>query len=155
MNYVLAVVIIIILLFAYRGHCKGIAGEIASLISVVLSLLGLAVIIRIIGSYASNNVSGIVQAVVFLVVLAFLSQILRMIFSSLKIITKIPIIHGLNSFVGMIVGMAEGVLVVWSLFIVISKYDIAGYSEQWLLQIQNDQILSYLSMKNPFARFFL
>ena len=155
MNYILAVVIVIILLFAYRGHSKGIAKEIASLVSVVLSLLGLALIIRIIGSYTADNVSGIVQAVIFLVVLAFLAQIFRLLFASIKVITKIPIIHGLDSFVGMLVGIAEGVLMVWALFIVIEKYDIAGYSAEWLTQIANDEILSYFYMKNPFARFFL
>jgi len=154
MNEVWAAVGIILLVFAFKGHCKGLTGEIASLISVALSVIGVAVIIRAVGSYFEHNTNGIVQAVVFFVALAFLSQILRLIFSSMKIITRIPVIHGINSFVGMIAGLAEGVLIVWALFIVIAKYDIAGRSAEWLLMIENDAYLSKLSALNPFARFF-
>lgn len=155
MSVALGIVIIIVLIFAYRGHCKGIAMEIASLISVILSLFGLALIIRMIGSYVEHNTSGIVQAFIFFVALAFLAQIFKLMIASLKVLTKLPVIHGINSFAGMVIGIAEGVLIVWALFIVIAKYDIAGYSAQWLEQIAEDPVLSYLSEKNPFTRFFL
>ncbi|MDE5819385.1 MAG: CvpA family protein [Lachnospiraceae bacterium] len=154
MNEVWAAVALILLVFAFKGHCKGITGEIASLLSLALSILGIAVIVRAVGSYMEHNTNGIVQAGVFFVALAFLSQILRLVFSSMKILTHIPVIHGIDSFVGMIVGIAEGVLVVWALFIVIAKYDIAGRSAQWLMIIENDVYLSKLSALNPFARFF-
>ena len=72
----------------------------------------------------------------------------------MKLLTRLPVIHGINSFVGMIAGIAEGVLVVWAVFIVIAKYDIAGRSAQWLMMIENDVYLSRLSAFNPFARFF-
>ncbi|MGN1160535.1 MAG: CvpA family protein [Lachnospiraceae bacterium] len=155
MSIVMGAVLVIILIFAFRGHCKGIAMEIASLISVLLSLLGVALIIRMVGSYLEENTSGIVQALVFFVVLAFLSQIFRLIITSLKILTKLPVIHFLNGFLGMIVGIAEGVVVVWALFIVITKYDVAGQSLNWLEQIAENDILFYMYEKNPFARFFL
>lgn len=154
MNEVWAAVALILLVFAFKGHCKGLTGEIASLISIALSVLGLAVIVRAVGSYFDHNNNGVVQAVVFFVALAFLSQILRLIFSSMKFITRIPVIHGINSFVGMIAGLAEGVVIVWALFIVIAKYDIAGRSAEWLMMIQNDVYLSKLSELNPFAHFF-
>lgn len=154
MNEVWIAVTLILLVFAFKGHYKGITGEIASLLSLALSILGIAVIVRAVGSYLEHNTNGIVQAGVFFVALAFLSQILRLVFSSMKILTRIPVIHGINSFVGMIAGIAEGVLVVWALFIVIAKYDIAGRSAQWLMMIENDVYLSKLSALNPFARFF-
>lgn len=154
MNEVWTAVALILLVFAFKGHCKGITGEIASLLSVALSVLGVAVIVRAVGSYLEHNTNGIVQAVVFFVALAFLSQILRLLFGSMKILTRMPVIHGLDSFIGMVVGLAEGVLIVWALFIVIAKYDIAGRSAQWLMMIENDIYLSKLSALNPFARFF-
>lgn len=155
MSVVMGAVLVVMLVFAYRGHCKGIAMEIASLISVLLSLLGMALIIRIVGSYLEKNTSGIVQALVFFVALAFLAQIVKLLITSLKIITKIPVIHFLNGFLGMIVGIAEGLVVVWALFIVITKYDIAGQSAGWLSQIAENDILFYVYTKNPFSRFFL
>lgn len=155
MSVVMGAVLIVILIFAFRGHCKGIALEITSLISVLLSLLGMALIVRGIGSYLEKNTSGIVQAVIFFVALAFLAQILKLIITSLKIITKIPVIHFLNGFLGMIIGIAEGLVVVWALFIVITKYDIAGQSVNWLGQIAENDILLYIYTKNPFSRFFL
>ncbi len=154
MNEVWAAVMIIVLVFAYKGHCKGLTGEIASLISVALSVLGLALIVRVVGSYLDRNQSGIVQAVIFFVVLAFLSQICKLVFKSLKLLTNVPVIHGINSFLGMILGIAEGVVIVWVLFIVIARYDIAGKSAEWLAMIGNDPYLSLISRLNPFARFF-
>lgn len=154
MNEVWAAVAVILLVFAFKGHCKGLTGEIASLLSLALSVLGVAVLVRAVGSYLEHKTSDIAQAVVFFVVLAFLSQILRLIFGSLKILTRFPVIHGVNSFIGMVAGIAEGVLVVWALFIVIAKYDIAGRSAKWLMMIEQDAYLSKLSALNPFARFF-
>ena len=154
MNEVWAAVALIILVFAFKGHYKGITGEIASLLSLALSVLGVAVLVRGVGSYLEHKTNDIVQAVVFFVALAFLSQILKLVFGSMKILTRFPVIHGVNSFIGMVAGIAEGVLVVWALFIVIAKYDIAGRSAQWLVIIENDTYLSKLSALNPFARFF-
>ena len=154
MNEVRAAVLVILLVFAFKGHYKGITGEIAALLSFALSVLGVAVVMRAVESYSEHNTNDIVQAVVFFVALAILSQILRLIFGSVKLLTRLPVIHGINSFIGMVAGIAEGVLVVWAVFIVIAKYDIAGRSAQWLMMIENDAYLSKLSQLNPFARFF-
>lgn len=154
MNEVWAAVALIILVFAFKGHCKGLTGEIASLLSLALSVLGVAVLVRAVEGYLEHKTNDIVQAVVFFVALAFLSQILKLVFGSMKILSRFPVIHGVNSFIGMVAGIAEGVLVVWALFIVIAKYDIAGRSAQWLMIIENDAYLSKLSALNPFARFF-
>lgn len=154
MNEVWAAVALILLVFAFKGHCKGITGEIASLLSLALSVLGVAVLVRAVEGYLEHKTNDIVQAVVFFVVLAFLSQILKLVFGSMKILSRMPVIHGVDSFIGMVAGIAEGVLVVWALFIVIAKYDIAGRSAQWLMMIENDAFLSKLSTLNPFARFF-
>lgn len=48
MNEVRIVVILILLVFALIGHRKGITGEIASLVSVALSILGIALIVRVV-----------------------------------------------------------------------------------------------------------
>ncbi|MCM1104466.1 MAG: CvpA family protein [Clostridium sp.] len=154
MNEVWAVVALILLVFAFKGHCKGLTGEIASLLSLALSVIGVAVLARAVGSYLEHKTSDITQAVIFFVALAFLSQILKFVFGSMKILARFPVIHGVDSFIGMVAGIAEGVLVVWALFIVIAKYDIAGRSAQWLMMIENDAYLSKLSALNPFARFF-
>lgn len=154
MNVTLAVVLILLLLFAYRGHRKGIAMEIASLVSALLSLAGLSLIIRMIESYMKDNVNDIVQALVFFVALAFLYEILKFVILSLKILTKIPVIHWLNSFVGMIFGLAEGILLIWVLLIALSKYDIAGQSAVILEQVSGNPFLSFLKEKNPLLRFF-
>lgn len=154
MNEVRAAVLVILLLFAFKGHYKGITGEIASLLSFAVSVLGVAVIMRAVEGYSEHNTNDVVEAVIFFVALAVLWQILKLVFGSVKLLTRLPVIHGINSFVGMIVGIVEGVLVVWAVFIVIAKYDIAGRSAQWLMMIENDVYLSKLSALNPFARFF-
>lgn len=154
MNLTLAVVLILLLLFAYRGHRKGIAMEIASLVSALLSLVGLSLIVRMIESYMKDNVNDIVQAVIFFIALAFLYEILKFVILSLKILTKIPVIHWLNSFVGMIFGLAEGILLIWVLLIVFSKYDIGGQSALILEQVSDNPFLSFLKEKNPLQKFF-
>lgn len=155
MSLVAGTVLVIILICAFRGHHKGLAMEIASLISVLLSLFGVALLVRIVGSYLEENTSGMVQAIIFFVALAFLFQIFKLVIASLKLLTKLPVIHFLNGFLGMIVGVAEGMVVVWALFIVITKYDIAEQSAKWLAQIAENEILFYIYRMNPFMRFFV
>ena len=65
MNEVRAVVLVILLLFAFKGHYKGITGEIASLLSFAVSVLGVAVIMRAVEGYSEHNTNDVVQAIVF------------------------------------------------------------------------------------------
>lgn len=154
MNVAAGVALVLLLLFAWRGHVKGLALEIASTISMILSILGIALIVRMVEKYLKDKSNDMVEAIIFFVVLAFLSQILNLIIKSLKIITKFPVIHGVDSFFGMVLGIVEGVFFLWAIMIAISRYDIAGYSEQIRAMIAENEVLAFLSKYNFLTKLF-
>lgn len=154
MSYVEVGVIVILAVFAIKGHMKGIIGELTSFISIVLAVLGMALFAEFVGSSLDREFSDAILAGVFLVVLIILIQVFRIVIVSLKIFTKLPIINGINKFLGFILGLAEGLVVVWIIFIVISKYNIYGKSPEMLQLVSDNKYLTFLYNNNILSKLF-
>ena len=54
----------------------------------------------------------------FIVIALIIVALFKMVFVMLDIISKLPVIHGINSFAGMAVGAVEGVFVLWVAFVI-------------------------------------
>lgn len=67
---------------------------------------------------------------------------------ALDIIAKLPGIDSINHIGGLIVGLAEGLLVVWILFYVIALCQGSEWGAQMMDSIQEDQLLKFLYDNN-------
>ncbi len=113
MYYVAVGVIVLIFIWRIRtGFKKGMVGEIISLISMVIAGLCLALILTAIDSYVEEQITKVIQAVISLFVLCLLYKIVSVLFTSLKLISNLPIIKGLNALLGAVLGAAEAVVIV-------------------------------------------
>jgi len=64
--------------------------------------------------YISGYLAGLVMnALAMLVVFALVFILMRVLSVLLKILTKLPVLHSLNKLLGVLVGLAQGVLLVW------------------------------------------
>ncbi|HKM04520.1 MAG TPA: CvpA family protein [Lachnospiraceae bacterium] len=154
MNYVEIGVIVMVAVFAIRGNMKGLVGELTSFISILLAVLGMALFADIIGSSLDHQFSDAILAGIFLVVLIILMQVFRIVIVSIKIFTKLPIINGINRLLGFVLGLVEGLIVVWIIFIVISKYNIYGKSSEMIQLISDNKYLSFLYHQNILSKLF-
>ena len=153
-NYVTIVSVLLILIFAFHGSRKGLTGQVVEIISLALSIVGVALVIRVVELFLKDNVDEAVYVIIYLVVLAFLFWILLFAAKALKILKKIPIIGGINSFLGMIIGLAEGILVILALFILFEKYELGGVSSHVISAIGETRYISFLFEHNPIKLIF-
>ena len=72
-----------------------------------------------INEYISEFMANIFLNIFSFILIALLITILfKVLFVMLDIIAKLPVIHGINSFAGIIVGAAEGIVLLWVVFVV-------------------------------------
>lgn len=69
-----------------------------------------------------NIVNLLVQVIGYIIVFILIFLILRILAIALNLISKLPIIHGVNKIVGGVLGFIRGAALVWALKTVISLY---------------------------------
>ena len=90
----------------------------------------------------------ILQTFAFLITLLLAGVLVRGIAFSLGIAAKLPVIHGINKLVGLIFGFAEGLLVVWIFFFVVTVFAPTGWGGEMLSMISDSHILTWLYREN-------
>lgn len=90
----------------------------------------------------------ILQAAAFLVTLVLVGVLVQGIAFSLGIAARLPVLHGINKLAGLVLGLAEGILVVWILFFVITACSTTEWGGKLLLMIAEDDILSWIYRNN-------
>ena len=107
--------------------------------------------LRVLGM--ENAVSGyladeILRWAAFLIALLLAGVLIRGIVFSLGIVSHLPILHGLNKTAGMLLGFAEGVVLVWIFFVVITVCASTSVGGQLLKMTAQSSILSWLYRNN-------
>lgn len=100
---------------------------------------------------ASIIISSIAFAVTFLVALLVLIIVCRM----LNLISKLPVLNEINHIAGLVAGLAEGVLVIWIFFIVLTVFAGTEFGGNAMRMISENAILSYLYDNNWLYHFIL
>lgn len=113
MYYVsLAVIAIIFIWRMITGFRKGMVQEVISLIAMVVAGVCVVLILGAIGSYLDREIGRVIQIVAVLFVVCFVYRLVHTLFTSLELISKLPIIKGLDKLLGIVVGFAEAALIV-------------------------------------------
>ena len=107
--------------------------------------------LRVLGM--ENAVSGyladeILRWAAFLIALLLAGVLIRGIVFSLGIVSHLPILHGPNKTAGLLLGFAEGVVLVWIFFVVITVCASTSVGGQLLKMTAQSSILSWLYRNN-------
>ncbi len=108
-------IIIIGIIFIWRiaaGFRKGMVKEIISLIAMTVACFCIVLIMGIIGSYLDNETGKVVQMVAGLFIICLAYRLIHILFTSLELISKLPVIKGVDKILGAIVGIVEAGLIV-------------------------------------------
>lgn len=88
------------------------------------------------------------RVIAFLITLALVSLLVQGAAAALGIASKLPILNGLNRTAGLILGAAEGILLVWIFFFVLTVFVSADWGVEMLLMIADSEILSWIYQHN-------
>ena len=110
-----AALIIIALIFIWRmtvGFRKGMVQEIISLIAMAGAGVCVLLIFGAIGSYLNREIGKVVQMVIVLLVVCAVYRLIHVLFTSLELISKLPVIKWLDKLLGIVIGAGEAALIV-------------------------------------------
>ena len=110
-----AALIIIALIFIWRmtvGFRKGMVQEIISLIAMAVAGVCVLLIFGAIGSYLNREIGKVVQMVIVLLVVCAVYRLIHVLFTSLELISKLPVIKWLDKLLGIVIGAGEAALIV-------------------------------------------
>ncbi|MDD3204687.1 MAG: CvpA family protein [Lachnospiraceae bacterium] len=148
MNIVLIVVLLITVCTAINGYKKGMVEEIISLVTLVAGVALLAIIVSIVSNYLNKEISNVVIGIVLFIVIVLLMQVAQVISKGLRIIFKLPVISGVNKIAGFLLGIMEGVVLVWLVFILLQCFQFGTFETKILQDVEQNPLLAYLYQNN-------
>lgn len=151
MNILSIVVLIVLLWKITQGYKRGMVKEIISFVSLIVLCIVAALIVNGMKSYMEKQFVGVVIAVLLLCVVGIVHHLLGVVFFSAKLISKLPVIHWADKLLGMVAGVLETVLILWTVYLFIMKSGLGMLGQQILVYTQENPILSWLYRYNFLA----
>ena len=153
MYIVLGIVILIYIWRIFNGSRNGLIDEVGALADIVIvSAMVVAGIIVIESVLGKNLIGFLVAGIIFLVIL-IARKLIRVVFCSLGLIAKLPLLNWLNKFLGTLAGVIEATVVVWVGLAVISCLNIPINGEPLVTLITANRFLDFLYRHNLLYNF--
>ncbi len=95
----------------------------------------------------------IINAIAFVGMLLLAAIALALICSALNLLARLPLLHQINTIAGLGAGIAEGVLVVWILFVVLTMFTGSEFGQEAMKMIAENPLLDFLYKNNLVSKF--
>ena len=113
MYYIALIVIAIIFIWRIvTGFRRGIVQEVVSLIAMAVAGFCVVLIFGAVSSYFHREIGKMIQMIIILLVVCVVYRLVHILFTSLELISKLPIIRWLDKLLGAVAGLAEAALIV-------------------------------------------
>ncbi|MDD7218521.1 MAG: CvpA family protein [Blautia sp.] len=97
----------------------------------------------------------VINGLSFLVSFILSTLLIRCITWAADLITRIPVIKGVNKIAGALFGLIKFVVIIWILFLILTVLCNTAIGQNGLKLIRQDQLLNYLYNKDILIRIFL
>lgn len=151
MNILLIIVGIVLLCSIVDGYKKGMVKSIISFVSLIVLCIVAALISNGLQSYLDGDFVKIVIMVLLLCVLGIAHHLLGIVFFSAKLISKLPIIHSVDKILGVVFGILETILILWTIYTFIMILDMGMIGQQLLEYTRENSILTWFYEHNYLA----
>lgn len=138
----LLIVFFIIILAMIHGFKKGFTKEISSLISWAVTLFVMSLVIMLYTSFSADEGKNMILTIVMLVITAMVYSIIKFVFKPAKIIAKLPLFRILDQLLGLVIGVAEGFVLVWLMYVLNESGMLGGFGDMIRADTAKNEILS-------------
>ena len=110
-----AALVVIVFIFIWRivaGFKRGMIQEFVSLIAMVVAGFCMILILGAVGSYLEREIGQLIQFISVRLPVCIVYRLVNILFTSLKLISTLPIIRWVDKLLGVVVGGVEAVLLV-------------------------------------------
>jgi uncharacterized membrane protein required for colicin V production len=105
-------------------------------------------------AYISNTIARmIINAAVFIIIMLIITIALAVLCEVLNIISKLPIINGLNKTAGLLAGLLHGIIIIWIGCIVLTIFSSTKIAQHLFTLINDSVFLSAIYDNNLFLQF--
>lgn len=94
------------------------------------------------------------KGIAFFAAFLLVSIVLRLVVGLLDIVTKLPLIKGVNRFLGGAAGLVQGILVVWLFLFLVAVACTSTFGQMMLGYVKESEILSFLYENNGILYLF-
>ena len=151
MNVVFFAVLLLLLGGGIKGYKHGMIQELSSVISLVLALTVIGMFLVAAQGYLNHETIRIVLGIVCMTIAVLVYKIVDFILSSLKMISSLPVLKGVDKLLGFGIGAMEAVLIIWTAFLLIVAFDPAGISAVIMEDVRENYLLTFLFRNNLLA----
>lgn len=153
MSWNLLLIIVVIAMFCgmINGYKRGMVREIIAFVSLIITCVVVVLFGNGLHSYFEGKIVNVVIAVVLLCLIGIVRHLLGVIFFSAKVISKLPVVHWLDKILGIVVGIAEIVLILWTIYTFVMFMDLGIIGQQILVLTQASPFLTWLYQHNYLA----
>lgn len=148
MNILLIVLGVILIWRVAAGMKKGVVRETIAFINVIFVALVLGLVCMIVNAYHAENYLGIGLLVLVVVALSVVYSLLKIVFFSAKVVSKLPVVSSADKLLGVVIGVAETLIVFWTMCCVFMYVDLGVLEEQIMLMISESKLLTGLYRYN-------
>lgn len=120
--------VIIVLIFIWRiaaGFRKGMVQELIALVAVAVAVFCIMLILGAVGSYMNREIAKVVEMIVVLFAVCLVYRLVHVLFTSLELISKLPVIKGLDKLLGAGLGAIEAGLIVGILVYLLKNWGLS------------------------------
>ena len=153
MNLLVIAVLVVLVIKMRSGYKRGMVKEAIMLFSLIVTCVMAALITNGLKSYQQGQVFNAVLMLLMLVALGAIQFLLKPIFFSAKLVVKLPIVDWADKALGILVGVVETVLLLWTLDFFVMIMDMGGISEQLLEWTRGNVVLTWFFENNYLAVF--
>lgn len=150
-NFLLIAVIILAVYKVADGYKKGMVKEIISLVSMAVLCAVAALIAGGVSSYNSGKIFNVIVAVVLLLLVVITHQLLKVVFFSAKLLSKLPVVHFVNKVLGVMFGVFEVVLLLWTVYTLVMMLDLGAIEQIIVSYTKESSLLVWLYEHNYLA----
>ena len=144
MNFTIIIVFLIFLLTIVHGFKKGMIKEISGLVSWAVTLFVMSLVIMLYTSFRANESKNMVFTIILLVAVAVVNGVIRLFLKPIKLVVKLPLLKLLDQLLGSVIGIAEGFLIVWLMYVLNESGLLGQFGEMIKTDTARSQILSLI-----------
>ena len=144
MNITLIIVALIIILTAVHGFKKGMTKEVSGLISWAVTLFVMSLVIMLYTSFHASESKNTIFTIIILAAVVIVYSIIKMFLKPIKLVVKFPVFKFFDQILGFITGIAEGVLIVWLMYVLNESGIFGEFGEMITRDTARSQILSFI-----------
>ena len=150
-NLMLLIVLIVMIFSMVEGYKKGMVREIISFVSLIITCIVVVLLGNALTSYFEGNIINVIIMVLLLCVIGIVKHLLGVVFFSAKVISKLPVVSWVDKLLGIVVGILETILILWTIYTFIMLMDLGMIGQLILTYTEESQVLTWLYVNNYLA----